>query len=299
MTVRLYRPRDPEFAEPGSPKHNAMITASKAAAIVGLSRWHSAYSCWLEMKGLIAPEPAKTIYDTGKAMELALAELWKLRHPGCQLSPTHVQFVTDDYGFDAAVTPDRVARGRGRKLVEMKIARDWEGWGDVDTPGDAPTDYVVQNIFQMGVSGIRRPLDLMVMGPWFSEKCYTIEWDETVWNWMVAVCQRFWNSLDNNEQPPLDDSISTYSAVRALHPDINQGESVEIPEALATDYLAALAESKSAEAVLRGLKSKILSVAGSAQYIVCNGERVAARQPHFRGGVSLVAKMDASQSTNG
>jgi predicted phage-related endonuclease len=293
MAILVYRPRDPEFAEPGSPEHNRLITASKAAAIVGVSRWHSAYSTWLEMKGLIEPEPAKSIFDTGKAMELALAELWKLRHPGCQLSPTHVQFVTDDYGFDAAVTPDRVARGRGRKLVEFKITNDWEEWGDVETPGDAPTDYVVQNIFQMGISGVRRPLDLMVMGPWFSEKCYTIEWDETVWNWIVSVCRRFWSSLDSDEPPELDDSVATYAAVRARHPDIEPGLSVDIPESLGQDYVTAHAEASMAEAVLRGLKSKILAEAKNAQYIRCNGSVIAARQPHYRGGVSLVPRFDS------
>src|SRR6185312_8140437 len=122
MTVRIYRPRDPGYALPGSPRHNAMITASKAAAICGVSRWHSEYATWLEMKGLIDPEPPKDIFATGQAMELALAELWKLRHPLWRLSRTEVQYQSDELAYPAAVTPDRVAsRGRARKLVEMKI----------------------------------------------------------------------------------------------------------------------------------------------------------------------------------
>src|SRR4051812_2350413 len=123
MTVRIRRPHDPEFALPGSARHGAMITASKAAAICGVSRWNSAYSCWLTMKGLIDPEPPKDIFDTGKAFEYALDELWRIKHQGWRLSRTEVQYVTDELAYPAAATPDRVAsRGKSRRLVEFKIA---------------------------------------------------------------------------------------------------------------------------------------------------------------------------------
>jgi predicted phage-related endonuclease len=293
MTVSIYRPRDPGFAEPGSPEHNSMITASKAAAICGVSRWSSPYETWLVMKGRVEGEPVKDIFDTGKAMELALAELWKLRNPTWRLSPRHVQYRRDDLGFIAAVTPDRVgSRGRARRLVEMKITRDWEEWGDVDQEGDIPADYATQLIFQMGVSGQRGPADLLAMGPFFTEKLYTVVWDESVWRWIVANCKRFWASLAADEPPELDDSVATYRAVRQLHPEIAKGKAVEIPDALAQDYGRACVESRTAEAALRGIKSKILSVAGDAQFVTNGGDTIAARQPHFRGGVSLVPKVD-------
>ena len=90
-----------------------------------MSRWESAYSLWHRMRGDIADEPDKDIYNVGKAFELALAELWKIEHPGWKLSRGEVQFVTDGLGFPAMATVDRRAmRGRRRKLVEFKIARD-------------------------------------------------------------------------------------------------------------------------------------------------------------------------------
>jgi predicted phage-related endonuclease len=291
MTVSIYRPREPGYALPGSPRHNAMITASKAAAICGVSRWSSAYSTWLEMQGRIDPEPPKDIFDTGKAMELALAELWKLRNPGWRLSPHEVQYQNDEYGFPAAATPDRVAsRGSARRLVEFKIARDWEDWGDVSTAGDCPRDYAAQAAFQMGISGVRKPIDLLVMGPWFSEKLYTIEYDEVVWDWMLGCCRRFWDSLFNDEPPALDDSVSTYRAVRELHPDIEVGARAEIPESLALEYGRLQVDTKQIEGVLRGVKSEILAKIGSAQFATCNGDIIAARQPHAKGGIALVQK---------
>jgi predicted phage-related endonuclease len=294
------KPRSNGFILPGSPEHMAMISPSKVAAICGVSRWHSAFETWHRMKGLIEPEPDSDRFRVGHAFEASLAELWRLENPGWKLSPGEVQFTTTEFGFPAVVTLDRRAcRGRARRIVELKTERDLEEWGDPGLDGDCPADYTVQVIAQMVFSGlIRHPADLMVMGPFFKHGTYHISFDEVVANWMIGVCKAFWASLPGDTPPPLDDSVSTYTTLRALHPDITPGESVEIPEALASDYLAAIAESKVADRVLLGLKSKILDQAGSAQYVTCNGERVAARQPHYRGGVSLVSKMDQAQLTN-
>ena len=54
--------------------------------------------------------------------------------------------------------------------------------------------------------------------------------------------------------------------------------------------VATLLEPGQAERTLRGLKTKVLDIAGNAQRITCNGEVVAQRQPHGRGGVALVLK---------
>jgi predicted phage-related endonuclease len=287
------------FIEPGTPQHLAMISPSKVASICGVSRFHSAYTVWMRMAGRIGPEPDADRFRVGHAFESALAELWKLEHPGWKLSPGEVQYVSEEFGFPTVATPDRRAcRGRARKVIELKTARDLGEWGDPNLDGDCPADYALQVQAEQLFCGMTNwPADLVLMGPYFAHHTYPVSFDEKVGEWMLAVCRRFWKSLADDQPPDLDDSVSTYTTLRQLHPDIEPGTSVEIPEALASDYLTALTECKSADAVLVGLKSKILSEAGSAQFIECNGERVAARQPHFRGGVSLVAKMDPSQLT--
>jgi hypothetical protein len=243
------------------------------------------------MRGLINPEPPKDIFATGQAFEMALAELWKLRHPLWRLSRSEVQYQSDELHYPAAGTPDRVAsRGKARKLVEFKIARDWEDWGDVSTEGDCPADYATQCMFQMGVSQVHRPTDLLVMGPWFSEKLYTVEWDEKIWAWIDRCCVEFWDSLDADEPPELDDSVSTYRAVRELHPDITEGMAAEISWEMAWEYGRLQVDAKQTEQALRGVKAKILAEMGNAQFATCNGDIVAARQPHAKGGIALVQK---------
>jgi hypothetical protein len=240
--------------------------------------------------------PDMHIFHVGRAFELAMAELWKEDNPGWRLSRGEVQYVTHEFGFPACATIDRRAtKTRGPKrgsqrVVEMKIARNLEEWGDPDLDGITPRDYQLQVMSQQVFTGHRDPADLMVMGPFFKHHTYSIEFDEAVAEWMLGKCRWFYNSLAGDLPPDLDESLSTYKSVRELHPDINQGESVDIPESLAQDFLSAHYEAKVADRTLTGLKSKVLSQVGNAQYVTCNGETIAARQKAARGSVALVVK---------
>lgn len=273
---------------PGSPEHMRLVSPSKVASICGVSRWHSPYRLWHVMKGLIEPEPGKDIFVVGHAFEMAMAELWREENPGWRLSAGEVQYVTDRFGFPACATIDRRAsRGRSRKIVEMKIARSLEEWGDPDLSGDAPADYVLQVMAQQAFSGLDITADLMVMGPFFKHRTYRIDYDEQIINWMLSECSRFYASLSLPQPPPLDDSVSTYQTVRQLHPDIEAGVTVEVPAALAADLLDAKAQVGKMERELRGLKTKLLDKMGNSQHATCNGSVVATRRPH-RNGVALL-----------
>jgi hypothetical protein len=256
-----------------------------------VSRWESPFALWNRMKHLIAPKPHQPSFDVGLAMELAMAQLWKIQHPGWRLSPGEVQYHTDEFGFPALATLDRRAtRGSKQRILEMKIARDLgelEAWGDPSLSGDAPTDYVLQCIAQQLLTGLQEPLDLMVLGPYYKERIYTIEFDETIAGWMVNQCRDFYESLAGDQPPPLDDSVSCYDAVRELHPDID-GSIVEVPIELAEQITDLRGEIGPLEAKLRGHKSELLSLMGRAQTATANGVPVARRQPHARGGVALV-----------
>jgi predicted phage-related endonuclease len=268
-----------------------LISPSKVASICGISRWESQYSLWLRMKGIIDPKPPKDIFAVGLAFESAMAYLWKEDNPGWRLSPGEVQYVTDAYSFPACATIDRRAsRGKLRRIVEMKIAHHTDEWGDPDLTGDCPADYALQVIAQQLFCELRDTAHLMVMGPFFKHRIYTIEFDQKVADWMVSECRQFWESLHGDVPPPLDDSVSTYMAVREQHPDITYGLKREIPEALLEDWRMVRAEHATSERTLRGLKTKILDTVGDAQYVCVNGEIVAARQPHGRGGIALVLK---------
>lgn len=277
--------------QPGSPEHIRLVSPSKVAAILGLSRWESPYGLWTRMKGLIDPNPPKDIFVVGHAFEMALAELYRLDHPDWRLSKGEVQYVTNDFGFPACCTLDRRgSKGRARRVVEFKIARNLEDWGDEFT-GECPADYAAQGITAMLFSGFTtNPCHLLVMSGWFRHFTYEIAFDDTVAEWIIKACKDFYDSLAGTTPPPLDDSVATYEAVKKLHPDINYGAQVEVPESLIVDLRAAKFAAKHAETELRGLKTKLLDEMGGAQYAAVNGEVVADRRPHPKGGVACAVR---------
>lgn len=273
---------------PGSPQWLATVTASKVAAIAGVSRWESPYSLWHRMAGHLPPEEPKDEFTVGHAFEPALAELWKSDNPGWRLSAGEVQHRTDRYGFPAAATLDRRAsRGRARRVIEFKTARSLEDWGD-DFTDQAPDDYVCQTIWQMGLTGwTRLPAHLVVMGPFFRWHTYEIDFDAGVFDALVARARTFWQSIQDGVEPALDDTVPTYECVRALHPQIEDRE-VTVPVDLAQAYLRSVDARKAAEKDERGYKAQLLDRMGTASTAVTGGGHVVAkRSPHASGSVVL------------
>lgn len=279
----------PIAVQPGSPEWQRLITPSKVAAILGVSRWESTYRLWHRLKGLVDAEPPKDIFDVGHDFEPAMAAMWRRANPGWRLSPGEVQvFAPADIGYPAAATLDRRAcRGRARRVVEFKTARRLEDWGDFGTD-QAPADYVAQVLAQMAFTGYTtHPAHLMVLGPYFEAHTYVIEYDQQVVDMIHQRCLAFWHSLKGQEPPDLDDTVPTYECVRELHPDITPGETVEIDTELALRVLQSDADLKANETALRGAKTRLLDLMGDAQHAECGGIRVADRRPHGRGGVAL------------
>ena len=291
-TTRVYRKGEAGFITPGSPDHRQRISASKVASILGVSRFQSAWSLWQHMKGnvpLKPDAPTPEVFLVGHAYELALAELWRLKNPGWRLSPSEVQYLTD-LGFPAMATIDRRAtRGRARKIVEMKTARDLSEFGDPEKTGEVPADYAAQLTFQMMVSGVY-DAELIVIGPFFQSIIYRIDFDEKVADWIAKECRYFYDSLKQDTPPPLDDSVSTYYTAKAMHPEITPDLERPLPEQLATDLQQAVAAAKEAETHARGLKSKVLDLMGDAQHGTVNGEKIVTRRPGARGSVNLIIR---------
>ena len=175
---------------PGSVEHARLISPSKVASICNVAQVGVAYTLWLRMKGLHRPQAAQDIFTVGLAFEGALAYLWKEDHPGWRLSPGEVQYVTDRVRLPVSAPPSTGAPpGQARRIVEMKIAHRTDEWGDVDLAGDCPADYVLQVIAQQLFTGLRAPADLIVMGPFFKHRTYTVEFDTQIANWMLVECR--------------------------------------------------------------------------------------------------------------
>ena len=302
MSRSWLAPSSPDFVKPGSEWHTQVISPSKVAAILGVSRWESPYRLWHRMKGLLNGEPESDRFMVGHAMELAAAYIYREEHPGWRVSRGEVQVQTDMFGFPAVATLDRratkpIGRGNHYRVCEFKTTESLEDWGDQRTD-QAPWDYMVQITALMGFSGYtEHPAHLLLLGPRISQHHeYEIPFAEDIWEWILEDSAKFYHSLANDVPPPLDNSVATYQAVRDLHPDITRCVhdpktkaccGVEVPPDLVhriTDAQSEVLRWKDEE---RGAKTELRVLMGNDQHARV-GDTIVARRQNGRGGVALV-----------
>ncbi|OHU48138.1 YqaJ viral recombinase family protein [Mycobacteroides chelonae] len=291
----IYTRRDPQFLQPGSPEWSEVITPSKVAAILGFSRYESAYRLWHRMTGRVDPEPQKDAFDVGHDLEAFAANRWRRRNPGWRLSDGEVQVHIDPgkFGFPCVATVDRRAvRGRSRRVVEFKAARnmtDLELFGD-DLTGDCPEDYAAQVMTQMLFTGwTDLPGHLLAVGPYFDERIYEIPFDASTAAWIIAEAQKFWGLLQADEVPDLDNTVHTYSCIRAVNPDINADTTTVLDAAEALQYVTARQEYDRAAEAYQGAKNLITKRMERDKYAEFGGVRIAHRQKSGKNAVALYA----------
>ena len=276
---------------PGSKAWRAMITASKIPAIIGVSRYKSPFALWHEMAGNLTPEPmdARRAH-WGHVAEQSLAQMWLYDKPGWKLNPprtlpsgertTEIAYTRTDLGFPNLATIDRRAyksRSEPFHIIECKTARSLDDWGREGEPDAVPTDYLTQVMWQMGISGIHQATVVVLArgsGPEFHE----VEFDQDLFDGLVDAAREWHLSLAAGVEPDLDDTVSTYEAVRGLHPEIERGTSVEVSREQALAYLDAVHVAKEAEAKLRLERSTLARLMGTAHKAVCDGVKIADRR---------------------
>lgn len=281
--------------EPGSPEHTRLVTASKAPAILGLSPWQSPYSLWQLMKGNVEPEASTATQRRGHYLEPAILAWWRDQHDARH--KVYRDQVWHTLGDWAGATVDAQVEADGEViLVEAKSAARMDDWG---TPGtDQVPDYVfAQVMFEMAVTGAARCY-VPVIGPYLEFCEYVVEADPEMQEQTLAACRRFYDSLTADEPPALDSHPATFATVKALHPDIDKGATVDMAPEDAREYVGACLDLKAAEERERAAKTALLDHMGRAQYADCDGQRIARRQP-ARHGVSLVRVAKSIAATEG
>lgn len=276
---------------PGSPEHRRLMTASKAAAVLGVSPWQSPYSLWAEMVGLVEPEPMNTAQSRGHYLEPSILAWWRDQHDIAPDWPEYDEQVwhTHEHWAGCTVDADTILDGDA-VIVEAKSAVSFDDWGAPGTD-EIPAYYLAQILFQLAVTGASRCY-LPVFGGRLEFREYVIEADHDEQGRVLAACRRFWdNAQDPNNPPALDSHTATYATVRKQHPDIDD-QSVEVAEDIAAEYLAASLAAKAAETADRLNKTRLLDAMGRARRAELNGQVIAVRQPN-KYGVSLVRKATA------
>ena len=282
---------------PGTPEWQTAITASKVAAILGVSPWQSPYSLWVDMTiGRPELEPTAPMLR-GTYLEDGILDWFEHDHP--ELTPAGRQQAYA-LGDDTSVfaTTDATYRTADGDLVAVEVktvARD-DDWRTEDGAWMVPAYYEAQVYFQLACTQASRAI-VVVLTPFLEKVEIPVERDFGLEADIVEAVYAWQQALTDGIRPDLDDTVATYDAVRREHPEIDPDKTVEIDQTLAHQWLQARTDLKDAEKRERGLKTRVLDVMGDAKTAHHGDLKIATRTPGARGGVTLRANAKTTDIT--
>jgi putative phage-type endonuclease len=241
-----------DFAN-GSPEWHELrnepgvIGGSDIAASAGLSNWTSPITLWAKKTGQIPDEVTPNMsMKLGTILEEPILQLFADEHPELTILTTGT-WANKTYPWMRA-NPDGLyldADGNWG-IVEVKFSRDY--WTQV------PQSYRAQVLWYMKVFGIKQAKLVALAGSSYQE--YDIEWDQFEADTLFEAAIRFRHACLELKMPDWDGSNSTLETVRALNPNIEDGE-VDLDE-LGVHYFNAVTDAEAANTKLTELKSRVV-----------------------------------------
>lgn len=294
----MSKPRRIPDMHPGDPAWIKVVSASKIAAVVGLSPYESRYSLWHLMAGHTEPEPNNAILERGHYLEPAIADWFADQCDTDDQLPAAAIISCGSYAHpdraEHVASPDRVMHGEDCNedrcepfaLLEIKSAlNEWE-WGQTGTD-EIPIGYRCQVQWQLYV------MDLPVcyvaaITSHLEFRWYRIERDQGDIDYLIEQADAFLASIAEGIEPDVDSSEHTYAAIREMHPDID-GRTIELEPHTAIAYVHALRAEREAKAAKQDAVNHIAHEMGTAQHAEYAGMTYAHRQSRGGGKPFVVA----------
>jgi putative phage-type endonuclease len=280
--------------KPGDAEWTRLVTASKVAAILGLSPWDSPRTMWLRMRGELTNDQGNSSTRRGQYLEAGVIAWWKDQHPGLGETFEQVNIGLDDEsGAEwASATPDLIGSddGYGNPFVmDAKTAASADDWGQPGTD-EVPAYYAAQILWQMACYPDAQIGYVAVLfgRPRLDFAEYIIPRDPALIDLIVAQCREFYESLSADVPPPLSDMTCEYDAIRKVHTEIDRDAIAVLPDDLASRYLTDLAHEERSKAT----KARVLDAMGQARLAKTqDGLTIARRQP--KGDAVTLARVAA------
>jgi putative phage-type endonuclease len=276
--------------EPGTPEWATKATASKVAAMLGLSPHESPFQLWHRMRGDIPWEVDNDTLRRGHYLEPAIAHWFADQHPTWVVDITGAWANLSRPGQVA--TPDRLLKRRNIArtpfgLLEVKSANnDWE-WG-AELTDEVPDGYRAQALWQMDTLGLD-VCHFAVLMPYMEFREFVVPYDAEDAKWVRDKVRAFMDSVEAGApEPDIDESDHTYQAIRKLHPDIAD-RSVELTAATAAAWLDAIRAEEAAKHEKTAAKSAVAAEMGDAKAARFAGVTYATRQSKAGGTPYVVA----------
>lgn len=248
--------------EPGSPEWLRCISASKVAAVLGLSPYESRFSLYHRMRGTVAATPDTDLTRRGHYLEPAIRAWFADQHPDWAVQTTgswrHPERAWQTASPDGLI----VLPGGGIEGFEAKSATSDDEWGEVGTD-QVPVGVRAQIQWQMDTIGTRRT-HVAVLSAFLEFREYVVDYDPADVAVIREECAAFLGQVEGGQQPSVDAHAQTYVALRELHPEIDDVR-VEIPMDLANAYRAAIQACKTAKEAQQLQTSLVAEAMGTAR----------------------------------
>jgi putative phage-type endonuclease len=270
--------------EPGTPEWLAArqqgIGGSEIAAVLGLSPWESRFSLWHRKQGMLAPVEVNDAMYWGNRLEPVIRDEFDMRRGEEYLVRPGATFCHPDRPWQIA-NPDGLVKRAVRpsvfaldSLYEGKTAYKDDGWGEPGTD-EIPVHYRTQCLWYLDVFGLQTcHVAVLIAGSDYRE--YRVEYAPDEAEFMRNAARDFLDDLDTGKRPDIDAHSATYQVVRDLHPDIDDVK-FDVPGAIATPYLDALAVYKAAEAEKKRTAAVLADAMGNARRAIFDGDQIAMR----------------------
>lgn len=195
------------------------IGGSDAAAIVGLSRYATPYTVFMDKTGRLPDKPDTEAMRLGRDLEDYVAKRWQ-EATGKRVRRCNAMIYSAEYPYSHADV-DRLVVGENAGLeCKTTSALDLKQFKGVEFP----EKYYAQCVHYMAVTGAERwYLAVLVFGRGFF--VYTLERDQAEIDALMAAEAEFWTGyVEKDTPPPPDGSEATTEALQVVYAESRDEE---------------------------------------------------------------------------
>jgi putative phage-type endonuclease len=242
------------------------IGGSDAAAVLGISKWSSPLTVWLEKTGRKEPADLSSnqAVEWGKRLEDPIAEKFADEHPGMLVErPSGMYRSTDHPHMLANVDRALVDIDRRFGILEVKTAGLYSesAWDD-----GVPVHYLAQVTHYLAVTGYSVAYVAVLIGGQ-DYRDYRIERDEDDIADLVRLETDFWELVESDTEPEIIGSPDEGETLLGQHPS-SDDDMVPLDRdtfALVLDYQNAAERIKEIEMMKTQTANKLKAFIGDAK----------------------------------
>ena len=201
------------------------IGGSDAAAIIGKSRWKSAFSVYLDKLGM-EDDQTSPVMEMGNLLEGYVAELFT-RESGKKVARRNRTYTSKSHpcmmaNIDRYVVGEQA--GLECKTTTRYNSSDWDA-------GEVPPEYYWQCMHYMAVLGYDHWYLAVLMRDSGDFRWYRIDRDQAEIDRLIEAEEDFWGLVQRRTPPPTSGLESETDKLNELYPaDKANGESVDLTE---------------------------------------------------------------------